>query len=66
MTSMHYCLKINGNIMRIQEIFCYLPWRQVRLKLRGLGQEYDSVPRGLIIIIIIIIIIIMIIIQTFL
>ena len=55
-----------------------MPWRQVRLKLRALGQEYDSVPRGLIIIIIIIIIIliiiiiiliiiiIMIIIQTFL
>ena len=49
-----------------------MPWRQVRLKLRALGQEYDSVPRGLIItiiiiiIIILIIIIIMIIIQTFL
>ena len=50
-----------------------MPWRQVRLKLRALGQEYDSVPRGLtiiiiiiiIIIILIIIIIIMIIIQTF-
>ena len=48
-----------------------MPWRQVRLKLRALGQEYDSVPRGFLIIkiikiIIIIIIIIMIIIQTFL
>ena len=54
------------------KILCYLPWRQVRLKLRALGQEYDSVPRGFLIIkiikiiIIIIIIIIMIIIQTFL